>query len=60
MSSSERTAIVLPREVQVGRRKFLRNAGALGLGVAASFPQEPLLPNPRRNGPRRLNRVRTR
>ena len=37
MSSSERTAIISPREVQVGRRKFLRNAGALGLGVAASL-----------------------
>lgn len=37
MSSSERTAIISPPEVQVGRRKFLRNAGAMGLGVAASL-----------------------
>ena len=37
MSASEPTTIVSPREVQVGRRKFLRNAGALGLGVAASL-----------------------
>lgn len=36
MSASEST-IVSPREVQVGRRKFLRNAGALGLGVATSL-----------------------
>jgi Ferritin-like domain len=37
MSASDPTNIISPREVQVGRRKFLRNAGALGLGVAASL-----------------------
>lgn len=37
MSASEPTNVISPREVQVGRRSFLRNAGALGLGVAASL-----------------------
>ena len=37
MSPTEPTNIISPREVQLGRRKFLRNAGALGLGVATSL-----------------------
>lgn len=37
MPASEPTNIISPREVQVGRRKFLRNAGVVGLGVAASL-----------------------
>jgi hypothetical protein len=37
MSASEPANILLPREVQVGRRNFLRSAGALGIGVAASL-----------------------
>lgn len=41
MSASEPINIISPREVQVGRRKFLRNAGALGLGVAATLSAKP-------------------
>jgi hypothetical protein len=41
MSTTEPTNIISPREVQVGRRRFLRGAGVLGLGVAASLSARP-------------------